>query len=118
MLKVLRPEFVDAHGLKCGTTYQYRFTPYGRISRGGASIYFPYDEGNIENHTGLHTAYRQRAEMAVGRRNGDDESPAHRGGGRQAQGASLAGTPLSKGRNLSRPIQLKSTRQADGTDTT
>ena len=74
MLKVLRPEFVDAHGLKCGTTYQYRFTPYGRISRGGASIYFPYDEGNIENDTGLHTAYRQRAEMAVGRRNGDDEA--------------------------------------------
>ena len=59
--------------LRRGTTYQYRVIPYGRISRGGASIYFPHDEGNIENHTGLHTACPQRAELPVGRRNGDDE---------------------------------------------
>ena len=59
--------------LRRGTTYQYRVTPYGRISRGGGSIYFPYGEGNIENYTGLHTAYPQRTELPVGRRNGEDE---------------------------------------------
>ena len=59
--------------LRRGTTCQYRVIPYGRISGGGASIYFPHDEGNIENHTGSHAAYPQRAELPVGGRNGDDE---------------------------------------------